>query len=192
MSSSKEAVRAARAVLFGRAAEPSTTSEGRESAARKPTRNSEIFDFAAPAAGPAETPAESEPAPLELSAPDIRRTASGWRARCIHSRGVDSRHVYDARYGYYVGSFIEALDVRDRFYRERGMPIPWQIEAIVDGVRIAPEVVQREGAIVVRWQGQEHVVTGADAEEIATEIALDLFVEYLDGLRPEASAGESG
>jgi hypothetical protein len=36
---------------------------------------------------------------------------------------------------------------------------------------------------VVHWQGQQHVVTGHDAEEIATEIALDLFVEFLDNLR---------
>jgi len=35
--------------------------------------------------------------------------------------------------------------------------------------------------------GQEHVVTGADALEIATEIALDLFVEYLDELQRQVS-----
>lgn len=91
--------------------------------------------------------------------------------------------VNDERHGGYVGSFIAALDIRDRFYRERAIPIPWQIEAIVDGERLAPEVVTGKRSIVVCWQGQEHVVTGDDAEEIATEIALDLFVEFLDNLR---------
>jgi hypothetical protein len=59
----------------------------------------------------------SEPTPIELSATDIRRTSSGWRARCIHKRGI-----------------------------------PWEIEAIVDGVRVAPEVEQTGRRFVVRWQ----------------------------------------
>lgn len=130
---------------------------------------------------PAESPdsqSPCEPPRLELSAPDIRRAPAGWRARCIHKRGVDSRHVKDARYGGYVGSFIRALDFRDRFHRERGVPIPWEIAAVVDGKRVAPEVVWRRRALVVRWQGQEHVVSGE-----ADEIALDLFVEHLDTFR---------
>ncbi len=107
-----------------------------------------------------------------------------WRARCIHTRGVDSRHVTDARHGGYIGSFIRALDFRDEFHRKRGVPIPREIAAVVDGKRVAPEVVRRRRAVVVRWQGQEHVVTGDDAEEIATEIvALDLFVEFLTSFR---------
>jgi hypothetical protein len=96
--------------------------------------------------------------------------------------------VNDARYGGYVGSFIAALEVRDGFYRERGMPIPGDVEAVFDGERVAPEIVRRKRSIVVRWQGQEHVVTGEDAEEIATEIALDLFVEFLGTLQVQAAA----
>ncbi len=130
-----------------------------------------------------ESQSPSEPPRLELSAPDIRRAVAGWRARCIHKRGVDSRHVKDTRYGGYVGSFIRALDFRDGFHRERGLPIPREIAAVVDGKRVAPEVFKREQSLVVRWQGQEHEVTGDDAEEIATEIALDLFVEFLDTFR---------
>lgn len=135
-----------------------------------------------PPASP-DTQSPCEPPRLELSAPHIRRAPAGWRARCIHTKGVDSRHVNDARYGGYVGSFIRALDFRDGFHRQRGLPIPWEIAAIVDGKRVAPEVVRTGRALIVRWQGQEHVVTGEDAEEIATEIALDLFVEFLDTFR---------
>lgn len=183
--SSKEALRAAREFLFGDATEHAGA-DSKDRAVRKPVGIGETAEGTSTASEGSDPGSECGPSSLELSAPDIRRTASGWRARCIHPRGVDSRHVNDARYGFYVGSFIEAVDVRDRFYRDRGIPIPWQIEAVVDGVHIAPEVVRRKRSIIVRWQGQEHVVTGKDAEEIATEIALDLFVELIDSLRPEA------
>lgn len=178
----EEAVRAAKDFLLGR-----TPAGNNRSGASAP-----MSEPPAPAV-PASPPSSPGPGParLELSATDIRRTESGWRARCIHKRGVDSRHVNDARYGGYVKSFIEAIDVRDRFCRERGMPIPWEVEAIVDGVRVAPEVERKGRSIVVRWQGQEHVVTGEDAEEIATEIALDLFVEYLGDIQsPGAPQGD--
>lgn len=180
----KDAVQAAREFLLGRSAESDATPGRRNRAVSsdESARTSESSGVALTA------PEVSSPASrLELSAPHIRRTASGWRARCIHQRGVDSRHVNDARYGGYIGSFLEALDVRDRFFRERGLPIPWEIEAVLDGERVAPEIVRRKRSIVVRWQGQEHEVSGADAEEIATEIALDLFVEFLNALQHRAS-----
>jgi hypothetical protein len=173
------AVAAAKEFLLGR-----TWARDRRTGANdrgERTQTSEPFTPAAP-----EPPPETGPT-LELSATDIRRTDTGWRARCIHKRGVDSRHVNDARYGGYVKSFIEAIDVRDRFCRNRGVPIPWEIEAVVDGDRVAPEVVRQGNKFVVRWQGQEHEVTGADAEEIATEVALDLFVEYLERFLPAAA-----
>jgi len=182
-----EAVRTAQEFLLGRSTRPGRAPERRGDVARRAPQTR------APEAGPASAPAPPYDVPLpsatpwlELTAPDIRRTDSGWRARCIHSRGVDSRHVNDVRYGGYVGSFIAALDVRDRFYRERGMAIPAEIEAVLDGERMAPEIVRRKRSLVVRWQGQEHVVSGDDAEEIATELALDLFVEFLGSLQPQA------
>lgn len=183
-----EAVRTAQEFLLGRSVRPGRAPERRGDAVRKarPTRAPEPYEPSSAPTPPADTPLPSETPWLELTAPDIRRTDSGWRARCIHTRGVDSRHVNDARYGGYVGSFIAALDARDRFYRERGMAIPWEIEAVLDGERIAPEIVRRKRSIVVRWQGQEHVVSGDDAEEIATELALDLFVEFLGALQPQA------
>jgi hypothetical protein len=181
----EEALEAARAFLLGKPRLP----ESRGTTGREPPKAMALEARpTAPVISESPPPSlGSEPTPIELSATDIRRTSSGWRARCIHKRGVDSRHVNDARYGGYVKSFIEAMDVRDRFCRGRGLPIPWEIEAIVDGVRVAPEVEQTGRRFVVRWQGQEHVVTGADAQEIATEIALDLFVEYLDELQRQVS-----
>lgn len=177
----QKALEAAKAYLLGRASPPQS-GEAAATAKAKTAQSSVTVSVAA-----LPEPSFSEPAGLELSAADIRRTASGWRARCIHKRGVDSRHVQDARYGGYIKSFLQAIDTRDQFYRARGMPIPWQIEAIVDGVRVAPEVARSGRKLLVQWQGQEHVVTGTDAEEIATEIALDLFVEYLNGLQLRAA-----
>ena len=178
----EKALEAAKAFLLGRASAPQTDEAAMTAKAK--TAQSPV---AVPSAAALPEPSFSEPAGLELSAADIRRTTSGWRARCIHKRGVDSRHVQDARYGGYIKSFLQAIDIRDQFCRARGIPIPWQIEAIVDGARVAPEVVRPGRKLLVRWQGQEHVVTGNDAEEIATEIALDLFVEYLNGLQLRAA-----
>lgn len=185
-----EAVRAAKEFLLGPSGEPGHN-RGRRGVQRRggQARAPESPVPAPPPAPPTEIPIPAQRPWLELAAPDIRRTDSGWRARCIHTRGVDARHVSDARYGGYLGSFIAALEARDRFYRERGLPIPWEIEAIVDGERIAPEVVRRKRSVVVRWQDQEHVVTGDDAQEIATEIALDLFVEFLGSLQAEGPVG---
>lgn len=174
----EEALKAAKDFLLGRT--------GNEPRARD-RRGAAPASTTIPSPAP---PAEPEPARLELSAPDVSRVAGGWRARCIHKRGVDSRHVNDARYGGYIGSFIEAIEVRDRFYRERGMQIPWRVEAVVDGERVAPEVRREKRSTVVSWQGEEHVVTGNDADEIATEIALDLFVEFLGTLQARAASEE--
>lgn len=178
----QKALEAAKAYLLGRASPPQSDEAAATAKAKAAPSSVTVSSVAA-----LPEPSFSEPARLELSAADIRRTASGWRARCIHKRGVDSRHVQDARYGGYIKSFLQAIDIRDQFCRARGLPIPWQIEAIVDGVRVAPEVVRSGRKLLVQWQGQEHVVTGTDAEEIATEIALDLFVEYLDGLQLRAA-----
>ena len=135
-------------------------------------------------------PETPEPVPearrVELTADRIRRVKGGWRASCRHRRGVDARFVSDERYGGYVRSFIEAIDVRDRFHRDRRVPLPTAIAAIVDGETIAPEFAPAgDDRVVVRFRGEEHDVEGDDALEIAVEIALDLFVEYLWTL-PEA------
>lgn len=136
-----------------------------------------------PDASPPGEPGQPPPAPeIVLSATGVRRAGTGWRASCVHRRGVDSRYVADTRYGGYVGAFLHALEIRDGFYRERRLPIPWEAAAVVDGRAAATELERDGERILVRWNGEEHEVTGDDAEEVATELALDLFVELVSTL----------
>lgn len=131
--------------------------------------------------------AAARPRELVLRATGIHRAGNGWQVRCRGGGVMVSKYVADSRYDGYVGAFIEALDVRDELYGEHDLPIPPAIEAVVDGERVAPELLATRGGLAVRWRGKDYEVSGEDAEEIATEIALDVFVEYLQTLRDGVS-----
>ena len=179
-----ESLRAARSFLLDRTERRQAKDEGDKQLAAMLEEQRRRLD------GITAEPEAPEPAPearrVELTADRIRRVKGGWRASCRHRRGVDARFVSDERYGGYLRSFIEAIDVRDRFHRDRRVALPTEIAAIVEGERVAPDFERAdEDHVVVRFRGEEHEVEGDDALEIAIEIALDLFVEYLWTL-PEA------